>query len=182
MKDLALHILDLVQNSISAGAGLIQIDILESVSENLFAIAISDNGRGMPASVLEQVRDPFYTSRTTRKVGMGIPLFEQTARQSGGTLEISSNPGEGTRVEARMVHDHIDRPVLGDIGGVISMLAGANPETDFVYTHNKNGNRYAFDTREVKAILEDVPLSELSVIKSMKEMIQENLVELDNLE
>lgn len=179
MKDLALHILDLVQNSISAEATLIQVNVLEDTRRNLFAIVVADNGKGMAADVLEQVRDPFYTSRTTRKVGMGIPLFEQTVRQSGGGIEISSAPGKGTRVEAKMIHDHIDRPAMGDISGVMSMLAGANPMKDFVYTHEKNENRYIFDTREVKAILEDVPLSELAVIKSMKEMIQENLMALE---
>jgi hypothetical protein len=179
MKDLSLHILDIVQNAITAGASLIRIGITEDMVNNRCSITVSDNGRGMTAEQVEKVRDPYFTSRTTRKVGMGIPLFEQTSRQAGGALLIESEPGVGTTIEADMVHDHIDRPAWGDLPGVISMLAGANPELDFVYRHEKDDREFLFDTKEIKEVLEGMPLSELPVMKYMKQMIAEGLDELD---
>ena len=178
MKDLSLHIMDIVQNSIEAGAGLIMLIIDEDIQKNMVMITVEDNGRGMTQEVLERVVDPYYTSRKTRKVGLGIPLFMQTARQSGGELIIDSRPGKGTKVVARFQHDHIDRPVLGDIAGVVSLLVGSNPEKDFIYKHYLNGNEYIFDTREVKDALDGMPINELPVIKYLKEMIHENLTNL----
>jgi anti-sigma regulatory factor (Ser/Thr protein kinase) len=178
MKDLSLHIMDIVQNSIEAGADMITMIIQEDIRENMYTITVEDNGKGMTQDVLERVVDPYFTSRKTRKVGMGIPLFMQTARQSGGELIIDSTPGKGTKVVASFQHDHIDRPVPGDIAGVVSLLAGSNPGKDFIYKHNLNGNEYIFDTREVKEALEGMPISELSVIKYLKEMIHENLTNL----
>ncbi len=178
MKELSLHILDIVQNSLEAGAGLIQLRILEDTVRNRFVVQVTDDGKGMTREVLEKVTDPYVTSRTTRKVGMGIPLFLHTARQAGGNLQIDSEPGKGTTVTATMVHDHIDRPALGDIAGVVSMLSGSNPDQDFVYNHEKDQKGYSFDTREIKQVLEGMPINELSVIKYLKEMIRENLGEL----
>jgi anti-sigma regulatory factor (Ser/Thr protein kinase) len=179
MKDLALHILDIVQNSISAGATVVTVDVREDHRADLLEIEIADNGRGMPAGVLVMVDDPFYTTRTTRKVGLGIPLLKHSARQAGGTLSIRSVPGEGTRMAATFILSHIDRPPMGDIAGVISSLAGMNPGMNFVYRHEihrKEGKRqYAFDTIEVKEILGDIPLSEPAVIVYLKEMIDENI-------
>ncbi len=175
MKDLSLHIMDIIQNSIEAGAALITLIIREDILANRMEIAIEDNGRGMTAEILERVADPYYTSRKTRKVGMGIPLFRQTAQQSGGDLMIESQPGKGTKLVASLQHDHIDRPILGDIAGVVSLIAGSNPEKDFIYKHYMNGNEYVFDTREVKEALDGMPISELPVIKYLKEMIRENL-------
>lgn len=178
MKDLSLHILDIVQNALAAGADLVTVAIEEDLAANTLRIEVSDNGRGMTKEILAKVADPYYTSRKTRKVGMGIPLFMHTARQAGGGLQITSEPGAGTKVVAHLVHDHLDRPALGDMAGVMSMLSGANPDMDFIYSHRKSENTYVFDTREVKKILDGMPLSELPVMKYLKEMIQENLDEL----
>jgi hypothetical protein len=178
MKDLSLHIMDIVQNSIEAEAGMITMIIDEDIKENIYLITVEDNGKGMTQEVLERVIDPYYTSRKTRNVGMGIPLFMQTARQSGGDLTINSWPGIGTKVVASFQHDHIDRPVLGDIAGVVSLLAGSNPDRNFIYKHRLNGKEYIFDTREVKETLDGMPISELPVIKYLKEMIHENLTHL----
>ncbi|MFO7997756.1 MAG: ATP-binding protein [Bacteroidales bacterium] len=176
MKDLSLHILDIVQNSIAAGASLVEVDIDEALASNTLEIAVADNGRGMSAEVLDQVSDPYFTSRKTRKVGLGIPLLKQNAQQTGGKLHIESSPGKGTRLMALFVHDHIDRPSLGDIPGVISMLCGANPGLEFVYSHRIDDRVYRFDTREVKEALDGVPLSEPGVIRLIREMIKENLI------
>jgi len=179
MKDLSLHILDIVQNAIVAGADLIEVTVRGNTDANSLVITIKDNGCGMPDEVLRKVADPYYTTRTTRKVGMGIPLFMHSARQAGGDLQIGSEPGEGTVVTANFAYDHIDRPVLGDMAGIMSMLAGTNPDLDFIYHHEINERSYIFDTREVKTALDGMPINELPVIKYLKQMIRENLNEID---
>jgi anti-sigma regulatory factor (Ser/Thr protein kinase) len=175
MKDLSLHILDIVQNSISAGACCIVVDISEDTSANKYTITITDDGRGMSSEVLQRVTDPYYTSRNTRKVGMGIPLFKQNAEVAGGSFSIESEPGNGTKVTASFKHDHIDRPPAGDIAGVMVLLTGANPELNFIYRHTKDNDLYVFDTIEVKQALEDMPVNDARVLKYLKEMIRENL-------
>jgi anti-sigma regulatory factor (Ser/Thr protein kinase) len=178
MKDLSLHILDVAQNSVSAGAKNIKIIIAEDFAADTLSISIIDDGSGMTPDILAKVTDPFYTTRTTRKVGLGLPLFKQNAEISGGSFRISSRIGEGTSVEAVFGHKHIDRPPLGDIAGVIMMFVGSNPHLDFYYKHIVNGTDYIFDTREVKEILEDMPLNDPAVIRQLKEMINENLIDL----
>ncbi len=135
MKDISLHVLDIVQNSISAGASFIDIGVFEDTGENSFRVRIGDNGRGMSSEVIQKVTDPYYTSRTTRRVGLGIPLLKQNAEQCEGCLIIESEQGKGTLIEAVFVHDHIDRPSLGDIAGVFVLLISANPEIRFRYAH-----------------------------------------------
>ncbi len=179
MKELSLHILDIVQNAISAEAGEVVIRMEEDTAANTYMISISDNGRGMSPEVLERVTDPYYTSRRTRKVGMGIPLLMHSAEQAGGRVTIRSAPGEGTTVEAMFVHDHIDRPEMGDIAGVLVLLIGGNPGIRFRYEHRKDGRTYMLDTVEVQEVLEDMPISDPGVLKYIREMIRENLAEND---
>lgn len=178
MKDLSLHILDIVQNSTRANATLVEIIIEEDAQTNLMSITIKDNGKGMSPEMVKQVEDPFVTSRTTRKVGLGIPLFKQSAAQSGGELHISSEVGIGTTVVATFQMDNIDTPPWGDLPGVVAMLSSGNPEVDFVYDHSYNGNHYTFDTREVKEVLDGIPISEPQIANFLKEMIAENLDEI----
>lgn len=178
MKDLSLHILDIAQNSIVAGAGLIRLEIIESLKGNTLSITVEDNGRGIPEEMVGLVKDPYVTSRTTRKVGMGIPLFRHTAVQAGGDLDISSTTGKGTILKAWMQHNHIDRPVIGDIAGVVAMLSGANPDIDFVYKHITDIGSFEYDTREARKMLDNVPLSDPGVIRFVKEMIREQLADI----
>ncbi|HSV77225.1 MAG TPA: ATP-binding protein [Bacteroidales bacterium] len=175
MKDLSLHILDIAQNSIVAGATEITISIREELQANRFVIEVKDNGSGMSPEVLQRVADPYYTTRSTRKVGLGIPLLKQNAEVAGGSLRLSSQPGEGTTLVAAFGHNHIDRPPLGDIAGVVVLLAGANPETRFTYVHKVENKQYVFDTREIAEVLEGLPLSDASVARLLKELINENL-------
>jgi len=178
MKDLSLHILDIAQNSIVAGASLIKVEIDEQVNSDTLMVRITDNGKGMNEETLKKVTDPYYTSRTTRKVGLGIPLFKQNAELSGGSLHLISSPGAGTTLEAQFEHQHLDRPPLGDIAGVMVILVSANPELDFVYAHQLNEKNYTFDTREVKEVLDGIPLNEPQVVRMLRDMIKENLSEL----
>jgi len=178
MKDLSLHILDIAQNSISAKATFIEIILVEDIPSDLFSITIRDNGCGMSQETVEKVVDPYFTSRTTRKVGLGIPLLKQNAERSEGSFVIKSQENVGTEVVATFRHGNIDRPALGDIAGVVVILASSNPKIDFVYHHRYNSKEYCFDTREVTQALEGTPINDLKVTRFLKEMIKENLDEI----
>lgn len=175
MKDLSMHIMDIIQNSVRAQATLVELKIVEDVVNDVFSIAIKDNGCGMSPEILEKVTDPFFTTRTTRKVGLGLSLLKQNAEQTGGEMKIWSEEGKGTHLEVRFSHAHIDRPVTGDIAGTIVLLAGANPEMDFIYHHKTNKGEYIFDTKEIKEVLDEVSISDPNIMKYLKELIKENL-------
>ena len=175
MKDLSLHILDIVQNSIRAKAKLITIGIDEKPQHDQLIITITDDGTGMSEEQLKIAADPFYTSRTTRKVGLGLSLFRQNAEATGGELQIESVLGKGTKVTCTFGLSHIDRPVLGDLTGTLLLLIGSGAEPDYVFRHQTASGEYTLDTREVKQTLEDVPISHPDVRAFLKEMIQENL-------
>ena len=165
MRELSLNILDIAQNSLSAGAGLVTLTVDEDSGADSLTLRVEDDGRGMDADTLQRVRDPFYTTRTTRKVGMGIPLFRMAAEMTGGSLDIVSEPGKGTAVTASFRLSHIDRMPLGDMAGTVTALIRLNPGVDFVYRHTVDGRSFEMDTRELRAQLGDVPLSEPDVME-----------------
>lgn len=170
-----MHIMDIIQNSVRAEASLVELEITESQKLDLFSISIKDNGIGMSKQMLEKVTDPFFTTRTTRKVGLGLSLLKQNAEQTGGKVEINSKEGEGTSLKAIFSHSHLDRPSLGDIAGIMVLLVGANPKMDFLYKHITDKGKYVFDTKEVKEVLEGVSVSDPEIMQYLKEMIKENL-------
>ena len=178
MKDLASHIMDIVQNSIRACAGEIEVYVEESQVDNRLTIRIRDNGCGMSAETVARVRDPFFTSRTVRKVGLGIPLLKQNAERTGGSFSITSREGEGTTVRAEFVLSNWDTPPRGDMGGTVVLLATANPEIEFIYRHITAKGEYVFDTREVKETLGDVPINHLEIVSALQELVRENIREL----
>ena len=175
MRDLSEHIMDIIQNSVRANATLVELEILEDVTEDTYKLLFKDNGCGMSEDVLAKVADPFFTSRTTRKVGLGISLLKQNAEQAGGNLNIWSKESEGTQLEVVFSHSNIDRPVLGNIAETMMLLVGANPEIDFLYKHTTSEGEYVFDTKEVKEVLEGVSLSDPNILVYLKEMINENI-------
>lgn len=178
MKDISLHVLDIVQNSISAKATLIEVAIKDLDQKNEYTVTIKDNGKGIPPDILETITDPWTTTRRTRKVGLGIPLFKQNAELTGGTFQITSEINKGTQLCAQFINDHIDRLPSGDLSGVYLMLVTANPKLEFVFSHQTDCGEFVFDTREVKQILGDVSLNESSIRTFLKEMLQENIQEL----
>ncbi|MCL2561371.1 MAG: ATP-binding protein [Rikenellaceae bacterium] len=178
MNDLSLHIIDILQNSIVAGATLVTLTVEENTAADRLRIVIEDNGRGMTAEQVTRLADPFFTSRTTRKVGMGIPLFRQTAEQSGGSLSVSSTPGVGTTVEAKFSLSHIDRPPLGALANSFILTATGHPSTEFILNYIYNDREYRFDTREVKEALDGLPLGLPQVVVMLDEMVRENIDEL----
>lgn len=178
MKELSLHILDIAKNSVKAKASVIEIIISEDEETNLLTIEIKDNGCGMSKEFLEKVRDPFSTTRTTRKVGMGIPLFEAAAVQCGGYVDITSEEGVGTEFKVVFEYNHIDRAPLGDMPGTMQVLISGSPEIDFIYRHEKNGKVFNMDTRELRQVLGEVPLDTPDVLAWIDGFIQEGLSEL----
>lgn len=158
MRELSLNVLDIAQNSIAAGATLTEITLEEDTAADRIVLTVRDNGRGMTPEQVRKVSDPFYTTRTTRKVGMGIPLFRMAAEMAGGGLSIESVPGKGTAVTATFVRSNIDRMPLGDMTGTVVALIRMNPDRDFRYVRKWNGREFAVDTRELREILGDVPL------------------------
>ena len=174
MRELSLNILDIAQNSITAGASLITIEVNESVIDHTLLIGIYDNGKGMSEEQVKSVIDPFFTTRTTRKVGMGIPLFKMAAEQTGGRLEIKSEIGVGTEVRAYFMTDSVDFTPLGDVASTIRMLITMNTDRDFLYKHSVDGKEFVADTREIKVILGDVPLDTYEVSQWLIDFIKEN--------
>jgi len=178
VKELALHILDIAQNSIRAGAVEIRISISESSADDLLTIVISDDGKGMDQETLQKAADPFFTSRTTRRVGLGLPLLSMNASLSGGEMKMTSSPGVGTVVTASFRRSHIDRPPLGDIGGTVSFLITANPSKNIAYICSADGQSWGVTTQEIREVLGSTSITDLKVVKYLREMITENTDEL----
>ena len=176
MRELSLNVLDIAQNSIVAGASLTEILVKENTEENTLLIGIYDNGKGMTPEQVENVKDPFFTTRTTRKVGMGIPLFKLAAEQTGGSFTITSQVGVGTRVDALFKTDSIDFTPLGDMASTIATIVSMNEDKDFVYTRIIDGKKFEFKSSDIKKILDGVPLSEPSVMNWIEDYIRENTV------
>ncbi|MFW6019223.1 MAG: ATP-binding protein [Bacteroidales bacterium] len=179
MKTLSYHILDITENCCRANATVIKLAINEDQSSDAYCIQIEDNGDGMSEAMLEKVHDPFFTSRTTRKVGLGIPLFKQNALQSGGNFFIDSKLQKGTIVKATFKLTNIDRPPVGDLPDTIVWLIASFDKTiRFIYTHKTNSGEYKFDTNEIREALDNISFSHPEIKSMLKEMIQENLEEI----
>lgn len=173
MKELSLHILDIVQNSIVAGASVVTLEITEDTAGDVLEFIVTDNGKGMSPDFMQRVMDPFTTSRTTRKVGLGLPLLKHACEACGGSLQITSTVGEGTVVTARFGYSHIDRQPLGDMAQTMHGLMTSHEAVDFVYRHTKDQVTFSADTREMKTILGDVPLSAPEVLLWLLEYLRD---------
>ena len=178
MQDLSLHILDVVENSIQAEASRIDIHIVEDEESDLLSITITDNGRGMEQQTLNTVLDPFTTTRTTRRVGLGLPLLAESARRTGGDVTIQSKIGKGTTVEADFQYSNIDRIPIGNMTDTLTTLIIGNPQVDFAYTHKKGENEFTLDSADLKDQLEGVPLSHPEVVKTIRAFLQEGFEEI----
>lgn len=179
MPEISLNILDVAENSTRAGASLVTITVHTDTEQDRLTITIADNGCGMTAEQVAQVTDPFFTSRTTRKVGLGVPFFQYAAESTGGSFSIESQPGVGTTVTAVFVLSHIDRMPLGDITTTIHTLVVYHPESDFVYRYIYNGTSFTLDTREFREVLGDLPFDTPEISAYIKEYLTENKLETD---
>lgn len=181
MKELSLNILDITENSVKAGATLTEISIIEYGDTLL--LTIKDDGCGMDDEILKTVENPFYTTRTTRKVGLGIPLLKMAAEQTGGTVKIVSSTDKlnhGTTVEAVFYKNHLDFTPLGDIKETMVTLIQGHPSTDFLFVHKTDFGEIKLDTRELRTVLEGVPLDTYEVIVWIREYLNEQYQLLDN--
>ncbi len=184
MRELSLNVMDIVQNSISAGASLITIQVEEDVPKDLLSIRVVDNGCGMTPEQVEHVIDPFYTTRTTRSVGLGVPLFKMEAEMTGGSFEIASEKGKGTALTAVFKPSSVDMIPLGDIAGTVQLLISCNPTLDFEFTRSYKdaaGEEREFSLKTVElreALGGEVPLDSPDVVLWIKEYLAEQTEEL----
>lgn len=178
MREISLHVLDIMQNSTAAHASRISVMLASEASEGKLKVTIEDNGCGMDSELLARVADPFATTRTTRRVGLGIPLIKASAEQSGGSFTITSQKDVGTVVTAIFGINNIDRPTLGDLPGVITDMSAAYPSVEILLLLKNGDKQFVFDSGEVRKTLGDVPLSEFEVVKWLREYIGEGLKEI----
>ena len=180
MKEISLHILDIMHNSISAGASLIELTIIEDSKQDIFSFKIVDNGKGMSEEMLKTVTDPFTTGRTTRKVGLGIPLVKHACEITGGYVDIKSELGKGTTFYAEFGLSHIDRQPLGDIAETMHQLITSFENIDILYQHIVDDKEFTVDTKELKRVLDGVSFTENSVSLWLLEYLKEGEAELFN--
>ena len=178
MPEIALNILDVAENSVRAGASLVEITVAVDEGEDTLSVTIADDGCGMTDEQIRQVTDPFFTTRTTRKVGLGVPFFKQAAELTGGRFSIDSAVGKGTTTRAVFRLRSIDRMPLGDMAATYCSLVMVSEGTDFVYTHTVDGRSFTADSREFRAVLEGVPLSTPDVQAFIRDYIRENTEEI----
>lgn len=174
MEDISLHILDIAENAVRAEAKKIEIIVARNAQLDWLRVEIIDDGRGMDAATVAKVRDPFFTTKH-KKTGLGIPLLAQAAEQTGGRLTIDSAPGQGTRVEATFVWSHMDRPPVGNTAETVLILIAGHPDRDYVYEERGGGHSFRFDTREIKADLDDVPINNPEVLSAIRDLLGENI-------
>lgn len=178
MRELALHLLDIAENSISAKADTIRIGVAENHTTDRLWMSVEDNGVGMSAEMVARVADPFVTSRTTRKVGLGIPLLKAAAEACEGGLTIQSVVGQGTCVTVEFQLSHIDRMPLGSIAATILTLVVGSPEVHWIFTYTVDEQTFIFDDQPVKDTLEGIPLSDPAILAFLREMLETGIAEL----
>lgn len=178
MEDLSLHILDIVENSLAAGAKQVEIRIIEDLKEDKLTIEIIDDGQGMSKEVQERALDPFFTTKTTRRVGLGLPFFQECCQVCNGQFFLESQPGKGTRIKAVLPYHHIDRKPLGNMAETLITLIVGHPKVEIIFEHKRNGVCFAFNTKEIKTILEDLPLNDPQVVSFLRSYISSQIEEL----
>jgi len=178
MKEIALHIMDVAENGVRAGAKRIEIAIRQEMENELLHITVEDDGHGMEKSELERTKDPFYTSRTTRNVGLGIPLFRQQAEMTGGKLEINSEPGKGTQLKADLHPGHPDCQPLGDLEGCWVLLVTSYPGIEWILNLSSEAGEFSISTTEIKSALEVKSISGIELSEHLKRLIRNNIDEL----
>jgi len=175
MQDLSLHILDVAENSIAAGAKQIGITVREDASTDMLTLEIADDGKGMDPETVKRATDPFYTTRTTRRVGLGLALLKEAARAAEGDLDIQSRVGEGTKVRATFKLSHIDLKPMGNMAETLTALVASSSEVDIRYVHQWNGHSFTFDTKEIRDTLNASHMSPVRVLAFMRDYLTKNI-------
>ncbi len=178
MRELTLHLLDIAENSVAAQSRNITLTVVEDLAGDRLHMAVEDDGKGMDAEMVAQVVDPFFTSRTTRKVGLGIPLLKAAAEACDGYLTITSAVGRGTSVDVEFKHSHIDRMPLGDVAGTVLSLVIAFPAIHWKLVYRVNDQEFEFDDLPVKEALDGVPLTEPPILAYIRQLLQDGISEI----
>ena len=178
MLELAAHILDIAENSVRAGARLIEIDVDEDTANDSLSIEIIDDGHGMKQEEIKKALDPFYTTKTVRRVGLGIPLLADAAQRSGGHLNLESQEGKGTTIKSTFGLSHVDRQPMGSIISTLIILIAGNSDVDFFYKHRHNDQRFEIDTREIRKEIMDVPINHPEILKYIRGVLEEGFSEI----
>jgi hypothetical protein len=175
VRELALHLLDIAENSIAAGASTVTVTVEENIQTDRLKLSVVDDGQGMDEKMVAMVTDPFVTTRTTRKVGLGIPLLKAAAEACNGWLTIASEVGKGTRLECEFQHSHIDRMPLGDVAGTMLSLIVCAPQIHWIFRHRVNDDEFVFDDQPIKDELGEVPLTEPEILSYVRETLQQGV-------
>jgi anti-sigma regulatory factor (Ser/Thr protein kinase) len=175
VRELTLHLLDIAENSIAAGARNIKIQIEENINNDLLKLVVSDDGRGMSEETVNKVIDPFVTSRTTRKVGLGIPLLKEAAEACNGSFSLTSTLGKGTELSVQFQRSHIDRMPLGDVNTTFQNLFFSNPPIHWIFVYRIDEKEFFFDDRDIKAELQGVSLTEPEIIRVIRGLFESGL-------
>jgi hypothetical protein len=175
VRELTLHLLDIAENSIAAGARNIKIQIEENSDKDLLKLVVTDDGRGMNAETVKKVIDPFVTSRTTRKVGLGIPLLKEAAEACNGFFELTSALSKGTELSVQFQHSHIDRMPLGDVNTTFQNLFFSNPHIHWIFEYRIDEKEFVFDDKEIKDELMGVSLTEPEIIRVIRGMFESGI-------
>lgn len=174
MEDISLHILDIAENSLRAGAKKIEIILSRDIQKDLLGVQVNDDGRGMDGPTLAKAWDPFFTTKH-KKTGLGIPFLIQAAEQTGGQVAIDSAPGQGTSVAATFHRSHMDCPPIGNMAETILTLIAGHPDREYIYEEREGDRSFRFDTREIKTDLDGVPITEPAVLKAIGDLLKENI-------
>lgn len=177
MKEIALHLLDIAENSVAADARTVTLAITEDLKNDRLELAVQDDGKGMNPELVAQLGDPFVTSRTTRQVGLGIPFLKAAAEACNGGLCITSAVGRGTRLEAHFQRSHIDRMPLGDLAGTLLTLIVAYPHVHWIMRYQADAAAFVFDSEPIRQVLGDVPLTEPAVLGCVRKMLEQGVAE-----
>ena len=180
MREIALHLLDIAENSAAAESRQVLMEVHEDLQRDLLVARVTDDGRGMDAETAQNMQDPFYTTRTTRNVGLGIPLLKLAAEMAAGRFSLQSEPGKGTRLEAEFCHSHIDRMPLGDLSSTFLTALISHPTIHWIFVYqvtdvNGNHSNFLFDDAELKSELGDLSLTEPEVLTFVRGMIEEGI-------
>ncbi len=175
MRELSLHLLDIAENSVAANATQVKLAVIEDDRTDLLQMSVEDNGKGMDAETVAKITDPFVTSRTTRKVGLGLPLLKEAAEACNGFLKITSQLGVGTRVEVQFQRSHIDRMPLGNLAETYFQLLILNPQINWTFLYRFNDRAFELDDHEIKSSLDGIPFTEPEIIAALRKMISDGI-------
>ena len=171
MREIALHILDIAENSTRAGAGLVEIEVIESEQDDKLSVSVKDDGKGFDEDA--KLDDPYFTSKDSKKFGLGIPFFRQAAEACEGSFKVESTAGQGATLTATFRLGHIDLMPMGDLGATLAALVGGSPETDFVLRYVADGHEYVLDTRQLREEIDGLPLNLPQVLQYIKDNVNE---------